>query len=246
MNQYTKGCFGAAWDDIINSHGWVGRILLLGLINLVPILNFVVIGYAMRWSRDLLLGKIAPMPEKIFQDRAFVNGFFAFVIGLVVGIVTYICCGILAVVPVLGALAAIALSVFTSMFMYLMIMRTAVFDDLGAGFDIRSCWDVFKKNLGSLFCAAYLPELIVYAASGIIVLVIGGFAIIPMIGIAIGAAAGGTFVSAVGSGLSFLLMAAPVVLIAYIIVCFAGALGTVWSMRAVGHYVAREAQEWVR
>ena len=246
MNQYAKGCAGAAWDDIVHSPGWVSRVLLLGLINLVPILNFVVMGYGMRWGRELLLGRIAPMPQKIFGERTFVNGVFAFVVSIIIGIATYICCAILGVVPLLGALAAIAATIFMDMFAYVMIMRVAIYDDLGAGFDIRNCWEAFKKNPGSLFCASILPNLIVGAIAGAICLAIIAVFALPLLAILVGTIAAGESVGAlVGGGLSLLTVGIPALLLVYVVLCFAGGLGTVWTLRAMGHYVAREAQDWV-
>ena len=72
--QYQKGCLAAAWGDIMQTKGWFGKVLLLGLVGCVPILNFYVNGYAMRWSRELFLGKVAPMPDRIFGNRMFING----------------------------------------------------------------------------------------------------------------------------------------------------------------------------
>lgn len=62
---YAKGCVGAAWSDITSSQGWFKKILLLGLIMCVPILNFYVIGYCMRWARQLVLGKIEHAAENL-------------------------------------------------------------------------------------------------------------------------------------------------------------------------------------
>ena len=50
---YKHGCLAQAWDDITESEGWAKRILLLGLVNLVPVLNFFVQGFAMQWARQL-------------------------------------------------------------------------------------------------------------------------------------------------------------------------------------------------
>ena len=48
-----EGCVSAAWHDVKATQGWFGKLLLLGLINIVPILNFVVQGYALQWAREL-------------------------------------------------------------------------------------------------------------------------------------------------------------------------------------------------
>ena len=48
--QYTASPFGSAWADISNSKNWFGRALLLGLCSIVPVLRWVVWGYANRWA----------------------------------------------------------------------------------------------------------------------------------------------------------------------------------------------------
>ena len=40
------GYFNAAWHDIKNSPGWFGKLLVLGLVSLVPIFGWIVVaGY---------------------------------------------------------------------------------------------------------------------------------------------------------------------------------------------------------
>ena len=42
-----KGYFKAAWNDIKQSEGWLGKMFLLGLLSLIPIFGQVVLfGYA--------------------------------------------------------------------------------------------------------------------------------------------------------------------------------------------------------
>ena len=53
---YAQGCIGAAWADIKATPGYIGKLLVLGLIMCVPILNFVVLGYLLHWSREVPFG----------------------------------------------------------------------------------------------------------------------------------------------------------------------------------------------
>ncbi len=246
---YAKGCLAAAWDDIIHSEGWFGKMLLLGLISIVPILNFVVLGYAMKWARQLPLGEVKPMPKQIFADGAFVNGFYAFVYGLVIGIVLGIGCGILAFIPLLGALASVVLSVLVALFSYLAFVRIGIADSLGAGFDISQIWDAFKKDLGALFCAGFLPQLIIGAIATVLVVIIAMIFMVPFLGQIVGAAYGNYGHSGMSMAdgylmLSMLSTALPAVLLCYVVISMLSAIETVLAMRAVGHYVARCASDW--
>ena len=51
------GYFNAAWHDIKNSPGWFGKLLVLGLVSLVPIFGWIVVaGYLYGWARDIAWG----------------------------------------------------------------------------------------------------------------------------------------------------------------------------------------------
>lgn len=246
---YRKGCLAAAWDDIVQTKGWFGKILLLGLVSCVPILNFFVTGYAMRWSRQLLLGRVEPMPQQIFGNRMFVNGFFAFVFMLVVSICLGICGVILEFIPILGAIAYFALALFASAFEYVAVMRIAVADRLGAGFDLAQVWQTCKRNFSALCCATIVPMLIIGAVTMVI-----AFALSLIIGLPL---LGGLFEYANSITSSYysdaqafnlimgvLAIMLPLFLVVYIVASFISAFQQVLIMRATGHYVARYAQDW--
>lgn len=246
---YKKGCLAAAWDDITGSTGWFGRILLLGLVMCVPILNFFVMGYAMRWSRELFLGKVAPMPERIFGNRMFVNGFFAFVLQLVVSICVSICGFILELIPLVGAIASIALSLFVTIFVYVALMRVAIADRLGAGFDFSQIWRTSKRNFGALCCATLVPSLIVGGIMVVIFLAVFLIMGLPAIGTIVEMAYAApsyhySDMYALSMVMQMMVYMLPMMLVCYIIGCFLEAFLTVLVMRATGHYVARYAQDW--
>ena len=48
------GYFNAAWQDIKNTPGWFGKLILLSLLSFVPIFGWlVVLGYLYGWARDI-------------------------------------------------------------------------------------------------------------------------------------------------------------------------------------------------
>lgn len=233
----------------------------MGLINFIPILNWIIPGYCMRWSRQLVFGKVEKMPKSLFCNRAFINGVFYFVIALVIGIVLAICDSILGFIPIIGWIAIIALAFFAVMFEYLCFMRAAVADSLGAGFQLGKIWEAFTRNMGSLFCASVLPGLII----GIIISVIAG--IILSIGFAI--VLGGSIFELIDlidymnyassySGyssyytgyyaaqliLQVIFAMIPAVLIAGYIANVGFAISDLLTFRAMGHWVARYAADW--
>lgn len=260
---YKKGCVGSAWDDIKNSDGWLARTLLLGLINLVPILNWIVPGYCMRWARQLPVGTIQPMPKTIFVNRGFVNGVFWFVITLVFSLVGAIAACIVGIVPLLGWIAGLAIAIFIAMLGNVACMRAAVADRLGAGFDISALWATLKKNPGSVLFISIVPGLVIGACVGLVAIIVFGIAAIgigsDIINLAYlsdyapyahhGFDYGYDYDSLYGSAavmsvFSIIGKLLPAYLILYIISCFSMAFQYLLVFRAMGHWTARYAANW--
>ncbi len=85
------GYFNAAWQDIKNSPGWFGKLLLLSLVSLIPVFGWIVVyGYLYGWARDIAWGVHAPLPPRVFGNedgRLYSRGFFALVIAFVCALV---------------------------------------------------------------------------------------------------------------------------------------------------------------
>lgn len=172
---YDKGCCGAAWADIRGTKRWFGKLLILALIDFIPILNWVIQGYALRWSRQLLLGKVEPMPKRTFCKRAFANGAMYFLVSLIVGIVTAIFSVILGLIPFVGFVLGLILTIFINMIMNFCFIRMAIFDQLGEGFSINNGFDCLRRQFGKALCIEIMPKLVIGI---IIMLVVGIFSFI--------------------------------------------------------------------
>lgn len=87
------GYFKTAWNDIKNSEGWFGKILLLALIAFIPVFGAIVVaGYLYGWARDIAWGIHGPMPKRIFGNedgKLYSRGFFVLVIGFVLALVPW-------------------------------------------------------------------------------------------------------------------------------------------------------------
>ncbi len=260
---YKSGCVGAAWQDIKNSKGWFGKIALMGLIEFIPILNWVNAGYAMRWGRDLYFGRVEEMPKSIFVDRAFVNGAMCFVIQILISLVTLIASFMLSIVPLIGWLVALAFSIFTGILYNAMTMRTAIFDELGAGLSISQVWSGVKGHFGSLFAIWILPMLIIGLISFCIcsiIAVIGGTLLgtnlFAYIGNLVTSYGGTEALSAAISRdpvlerniafalVSYLGALLPILIVCGYVTCASNVLAQLLAFRATGHFCVRWAGEW--
>ena len=75
---------GKAFSYVFDDERWVTKVLLGGLIMLVPILNFATFGYMLKTARNVAYGNPQPLPEwnDDFGDT-FMRGLYAIVINLV-------------------------------------------------------------------------------------------------------------------------------------------------------------------
>lgn len=239
----SEGCVAAAWHDIKATKGWFGKLILLGLINIVPILNFVVTGYAVQWGREVPFGQRNSLPKEIFANRTFSVGFFALLTAVVFGLVYGLASGILSAITfgIFGLVAVVA-GVFFLMFLYAAIMRMGVVGRLGAAFNLSKVWAAYKRSLGALFCASFVPGLI---AS----LIIGAVALVAMMLVALlglgsySVYSGGYAARAMGVPLMGGMLA--IIVVVGLLMLVVNAFVEVLTFRALGYWAARTAPEWV-
>lgn len=240
---YAQGCVAAAINDVKGDPSLMRNSLLLGLISCVPILNFVVEGYAVNWAREIPFGGRTQMPRKIVTGRNFEIGFYLFLIALVVGLVAGVASSILAVVPILGWLAGLAVSLGASMFQGLMQMRVGLSQQLGEGFKVSAVWNVLKRNWTGLLCATLIPSLV--AAGVVCVAVLIGTLLMTVAAVPASylAVAGGSVIGA-GLGAVAVIVASLVCVVLVLACAVCLAVAALVTMRAVAHWVARYAPEW--
>lgn len=255
LTVYKHGCVAQAWDDITESPGWFKKTMLLGLVNVVPILNFYVQGYAMDWASQLQDDRVEPMPRKVFGEGYFKQGFFAFVLFLVWGIALAVASGVFAGLPLIGGLIDLALSLLFMVFVALSVMRTAISKEIGSGFDVKEIWfAIFKADFGKALGATMVPGLITGAIAAfacVSLVVIFGLTYITSISQLLSMGQTG-YLYGYGYDYDYVLAAIvelvvallPLVAICYLVCSFADALGTLWTWRATSHYVMRCCSGW--
>ncbi len=244
---YAEGCVAAAWNDVKGTPGWFGKACLLSVIGIVPILNWVIAGFLLRWSSKLSFGRREPMPRGVFEDSAFTWGFYNFVLTLLSGFVGGIIGGILGFIPLIGVVLAIAVSLFLSVLVYVMMMRASVVGRFGAAFDLQKVFSAIKREPGSLCFAVIVPVII----SGIVVSVIVTIAVFLMLAVVgVSASTGAYIASADPTYMTYLLLAGAgipsfiLVIVAALLSSAAIVVTSMVVMRAVGHWVSRFAPEW--
>ncbi len=97
---------GKAFTYVFEDPNWIMKVLIGGVLLLIPIVNFVVIGYALTTLKNVADGQATPMPEWSDFGAHFMKGLYAFV-GILVyflpAIVIYCCVIVLSTVVSGGA-----------------------------------------------------------------------------------------------------------------------------------------------
>ena len=262
--QYTASPFGSAWADISNSKNWFGRALLLGLCSIVPVLRWVVWGYANRWGREVCLGINRRMPESIFEEGTFVTGAKIFVCELAYSAIFFAAFFLLMLIPVLGGIVfalAFAVYIFVSP---LLDFQIGLSGKISAGFTgIGRAFKLIKKTPVKTLVSTMGPALIVEALVGFVFLVIlcalllafshsivtdssqlvlSSASYSPKASNNAALIANSIFGAIAGLGVAVFLL----YVVFWFACCVAGALSSVWSARAIGHLVSREGTEWLQ
>lgn len=243
---YLKSCLSAAWEDIRATDGWLVRCIVLGLIACVPILNFVVAGCLLSWSREVPFGARTPMPKKCVTGRNFEMGFYAFLVSLVIGLVCGIVGVVLSLIPLIGWIGYIACIVVGQMATFLLQMRMIMGNSLADGFKVKDAWEASRGSWGQLLAISVVPELV----GGVAVFLIALLVLVIALVLACGSLIPFSLFYSVTDALSSaaysmgIVVAVVAFVVAYVIDMLIMTFCSILSYRAMGHWVALFVPQW--
>ena len=171
------GALSCAWSDITSTPGWFKKVLFLCLLSCIPILNFAIDGYSLRWGRELSFDKNNLLPKAVFKKKEILTGFRAFLLNIIYAsiffIVSYIvysllvslCASLNTDFAFVMAIILIFLLVVAYVFAYwpimnASIMRMTVVDYLESGLNVQKTWNAFRGSPGSAISATVVPAVI--------------------------------------------------------------------------------------
>lgn len=185
--------YGKAFTFVFDDEEWVQKIVIGGILSLIPIVNLIVLGYGLKVLKNVADGEEKPLPK--WDDFAdyFVQGLMSFLGGLVWALpVIFLSIGMAAVtgaisavtgygpepeyisVPVnicmsgLGCLSSLY-GLFLGVVMPAATTKYAVSREFGAFFRVGEIFNYITSNLGSYIIALLL---------GLVAGVIAGFGLI--------------------------------------------------------------------
>lgn len=256
------GYFKAAWNDIKQSDGWLGKTFLLGLLSLIPIFGQVVLfGYLYGWMRDIAWGVKTPLPARIFGNedgQLYRRGLIVFVIyvvfcavapGVVEGVFSVMAGRGLDTVsgaalgPVghtvsgnVAGLFSLLVFLIASVFYLVAAVRASIYGRLGPGFQLSRLWAMMRRDPKGL-ARVFGMGVALSAALCAVVCLLGGAAVAVVVACAtLNVFAGG----GMASWLAVMMMALLCMvagLVALVVVSAASAFITMMVVRAMGYWV---------
>jgi hypothetical protein len=188
--KYT-GNFGETLTYMFKDPKWVGKVLVGALFGIIPIVDLVVGGYALRVIDNVRSNTEPPLPEWGGDfGKLWMRGLVLAVIGFLYGIPVWILSAIagaiggnsrsggVTVVAVLVGLIAFVLAILLFFWIQGAIINFAIKGNFGAAFEFGTIWDMIKKNAGRML----LTVVFVVVVSVIIGVVTGVLNIIPCVG----------------------------------------------------------------
>lgn len=156
-------------------NGWKRKVLIGGILNIFPVINFLPIGYAYRLFQKSLHGRDIHLPEWENWGDLFVQGLIVFLIGLIYSLAWLL---LMLVHPVLGVLGFIAVAfVFPAA-----LVQHAVSRNLSQALQLGEVWATIQRAKGDYFTA-----WLVTVAISLLLAVVG---LIPIVGYIISAVIG--------------------------------------------------------
>ncbi len=191
---------GKSFTYVFDDPNWIMKVLIGGLVSLVPIVNFAALGYMVTTLKNVADGQPQPLPEWSNFGDHFMKGLYVFVGALiyVAPIILLYCCMLAlgAVLPAAGgaggrdaanALAGIAglLSMCLSCLIFLLALviavtfpaaltRYAINNQLSTFWDFRGNLDLVRANLTNYIIALLIAWVAGFVAGfGVILCFIG-------------------------------------------------------------------------
>jgi len=181
---------GRSFTYMTEDQDWVKKILIGGVVNLIPIVNFAATGYFIEALRNTAEGRELPLPEWGDFGGKFVKGLMAGIAGfiyalpimLVMGIVFGLGTAVAAAVSDEDTAAAVVTACsgigYCLMFVYMILLmlilpaatvRYALTGQFGAFFRFGDIMAFIKANVGG-----YIIALLVSLVAGLIAGMVGG------------------------------------------------------------------------
>jgi len=165
---------GKAFTYVFDDENWIVKVLIGGILGLIPIVNFAVFGYVVETLRNVAQGLERPLPEWSDFGGKFVKGLVVLIIGFIYAIPILLIMGCqTGLTFALGGgngrgedlLALIMLPLYCLLGLYGLVLailspaimiKYAVTGELGSAFRFGELFSLISGNLGNYILAILL------------------------------------------------------------------------------------------
>ena len=207
---------GRSFSYVFEDQQWLKKVLIGGIINLIPIVNFAATGYWLEQTKRVYNDQTLPLPEWDNFGGYFMKGLMTFVATFVYSLpaILIYCCafilptfllgtgssssstssqngpmaGVATVLLICGVCLLLLYVLALLVFLPALMIRYATPDQFGAFFQFGPAWQLISSNIGS-----YVMALVVFVIAAMIAGLIGSIACV------IGAAFTGFWATLVGA-----------------------------------------------
>ncbi len=207
---------GRSFSYVFEDQQWLKKVLIGGIINLIPIVNFAATGYWLEETKKVYEGRDLPLPEWDNFGGYFMKGLMTFVATFIYSLpILIIYCCMAIIVPMLvgggssgtgrnaqpGPMAGLAAPISICLgclillyaialivFLPALLIRYATTEQFGVFFQFGPAWQLISSNVGN-----YVVALLVFIIAALVAAMIGSIAC------GIGAAFTGFWASLVGA-----------------------------------------------
>lgn len=178
MASENRGYWSRSWQLLTRDEGWIKPLLVLGAARLVPIVgSFGADGYGLEWARLTAWGvDSSPKQKNVDTSACIRTGARAFVVSLgyliVLGFARNLFRTILGVT--LGGILAAVLGVFGGVIITVAELHSAIYQSIGAGYQIPRIIEMTKRDYRGLLRIAGMWALISLVFSLAFSMLLGG------------------------------------------------------------------------
>ena len=160
--------WGRAFQFQFQDKDWIKKILIGGVMFLIPIFGWlVIVGYAVQTAKNVKNGQESPLPEWEDWGGRFITGLMAFLTILIYAIPGIV----VGLIPCVGVFINIAWSLFVIPTAYIQFLKHG---DIGGALKVNEAVDFIKVNwLNILIVSLMNIVLCICAGLGVIALCIG-------------------------------------------------------------------------
>jgi len=183
---------GKAFTYVFDDENWITKILIGGILGIIPIVNCAVFGYMVETIRNVTQGMERPLPEWSEFGEKFVKGLMAFIIVLIYGIPLFLLSGcfsaarlavvgvggnqeaLLTLMSIVQGCLALPYGLVIGFLSPAILLRYAVAGEFTSAFRFGELFGLITGNLGNYIIALILTWVAsAIAGFGLIACVVG-------------------------------------------------------------------------